>query len=102
DGIRDFHVTGVQTCALPIWIFADWKQSVHRQAKVLGKFIAAHKGDPPLTILDCACGIGTQAIGLALAGYSVYGTDLSPEAIEREIGRASCREGGQDYVAVAV
>src|SRR5690606_40079742 len=23
DGIRDFHVTGVQTCALPILIFAD-------------------------------------------------------------------------------
>src|SRR5690606_41048396 len=22
DGIRDFHVTGVQTCALPIWIGA--------------------------------------------------------------------------------
>src|SRR5690606_32389053 len=22
DGIRDFHVTGVQTCALPIWIYA--------------------------------------------------------------------------------
>src|SRR5436309_7135903 len=21
DGIRDFHVTGVQTCALPIWGF---------------------------------------------------------------------------------
>src|SRR5690606_11746018 len=21
DGIRDFHVTGVQTCALPIWTF---------------------------------------------------------------------------------
>src|SRR5690606_40169581 len=29
DGIRDFHVTGVQTCALPIWNWAmklllDW------------------------------------------------------------------------------
>src|SRR5690606_15786437 len=24
DGIRDFHVTGVQTCALPIWRWADW------------------------------------------------------------------------------
>src|SRR5690606_40541748 len=23
DGIRDFHVTGVQTCALPIWATAD-------------------------------------------------------------------------------
>src|SRR5690606_40011150 len=22
DGIRDFHVTGVQTCALPIWPFS--------------------------------------------------------------------------------
>src|SRR6266700_6028592 len=22
DGIRDFHVTGVQTCALPIWVTA--------------------------------------------------------------------------------
>src|SRR5690606_39903498 len=21
DGIRDFHVTGVQTCALPIWLY---------------------------------------------------------------------------------
>src|SRR5690606_39578066 len=21
---RDFHVTGVQTCALPIWFWADW------------------------------------------------------------------------------
>src|SRR5690606_41061830 len=24
DGIRDFHVTGVQTCALPIWRFLQW------------------------------------------------------------------------------
>src|SRR5690606_39536296 len=22
DGIRDFHVTGVQTCALPIWVLS--------------------------------------------------------------------------------
>src|SRR5690606_39816184 len=25
DGIRDFHVTGVQTCALPIWGIAEAK-----------------------------------------------------------------------------
>src|SRR5690606_39930943 len=24
DGIRDFHVTGVQTCALPIWAGRCW------------------------------------------------------------------------------
>src|SRR5690606_40023558 len=26
DGIRDFHVTGVQTCALPIWLFRFFVQ----------------------------------------------------------------------------
>src|SRR5690606_29452950 len=32
DGIRDFHVTGVQTCALPIFleILADWNNQIHR------------------------------------------------------------------------
>src|SRR5690606_6094916 len=37
DGIRDFHVTGVQTCALPISVAADILQNlplVHSQADV--------------------------------------------------------------------
>src|SRR5690606_40997658 len=29
DGIRDFHVTGVQTCALPISASDAWVQEVH-------------------------------------------------------------------------
>src|SRR5437773_2999227 len=29
DGIRDGHVTGVQTCALPIWMDAALRQSRH-------------------------------------------------------------------------
>src|SRR5690606_40741905 len=28
DGIRDFHVTGVQTCALPIYV-GDWRLPTH-------------------------------------------------------------------------
>src|SRR5690606_12930046 len=28
DGIRDFHVTGVQTCALPIYVSADYRLRV--------------------------------------------------------------------------
>src|SRR5215467_6481150 len=27
DGIRDYKVTGVQTCALPIWLQADGRQT---------------------------------------------------------------------------
>jgi glycine/sarcosine N-methyltransferase len=45
------------------------------------------RGEKPLeqrpAILDCACGIGTQALGLALLGHSVHGTDISPVAVER-------------------
>src|SRR5690606_40719535 len=31
DGIRDFHVTGVQTCALPIWITTGPKTKLFEQ-----------------------------------------------------------------------
>jgi ubiquinone/menaquinone biosynthesis C-methylase UbiE len=54
----------------------------------------------PITILDCACGIGTQARGLAKVGFRVTGTDFSPRAIER--ARAEALERGLDlrlYVA---
>src|SRR5690606_40190978 len=31
DGIRDFHVTGVQTCALPIWSHAEQGRAPRRR-----------------------------------------------------------------------
>jgi 2-polyprenyl-3-methyl-5-hydroxy-6-metoxy-1,4-benzoquinol methylase len=34
-------------------------------------------------VLDCTCGIGTQALGLAALGYEVEGTDISPCEVER-------------------
>ena len=36
-----------------------------------------------MRLLDCSCGIGTQAIGLALRGHDVVASDLSPAAVER-------------------
>lgn len=35
-------------------------------------------GPGPRRVLDAACGIGTQAIGLALNGHAVTGSDFSP------------------------
>ena len=40
-------------------------------------------------MLDCSCGIGTQAIGLALRGHDVLATDLSPAAVERAAREAA-------------
>jgi SAM-dependent methyltransferase len=64
-------------------LFADWKKEVRRQGEVLNAFIRRHLGMGPLSVLDCSCGIGTQAIGLALYGFRVHATDASPAAIAR-------------------
>lgn len=64
-------------------IFADWEHGVARQAEVIDRLIASALGDGPKTVLDCACGIGTQAIGLALRGHQVHATDISPASVER-------------------
>jgi glycine/sarcosine N-methyltransferase len=37
----------------------------------------------PLKILDCACGIGTQALGLAGFGHHVTASDLSRAEVNR-------------------
>ena len=43
-------------------------------------------------VLDCACGIGTQALGLAKLGFQVTACDLSPLAVERT--RSEAKERG--------
>ena len=63
-------------------IFEDWDQTIHRQAKVLDSLISRELPERPLTILDCACGIGTQALGFASLGHHVVASDLSPSAVE--------------------
>lgn len=60
-------------------IFADWDASVRRQGQVL----AALLGDVEGPILDVAAGMGTQALGLGLAGRQVVARDLSPALVER-------------------
>ena len=47
-------------------------------------------------MLDCACGIGTQALGLAQVGYKIEATDLSSAEIERAQAEAAAR--GVDIV----
>jgi glycine/sarcosine N-methyltransferase len=67
-------------------MFPDWDASMARQAAQLSEFIP-----PGARVLDCACGIGTQAIGLAMRGYEVVGADLSPVAVSRAVVEASAR-----------
>jgi 2-polyprenyl-3-methyl-5-hydroxy-6-metoxy-1,4-benzoquinol methylase len=65
-------------------MFENWDVSVERQAAVLSRVLYRNCGlTTTAHILDCACGIGTQSLGLAKLGFQVTGCDLSPRAIER-------------------
>ena len=63
-------------------VYEDWYAEVQRQGAALDRLIRAiHKN--PVDVLDCSCGIGTQAIGLARLGYRVQGTDISERSPKR-------------------
>jgi SAM-dependent methyltransferase len=64
-------------------IYPDWEASIKRQAADLAGIFREHWGDRPLEVLDVACGIGTQALGLAALGHTVTASDASPAALER-------------------
>ena len=80
DSVRTFYDRLADDYHL---LFADWPASMVRQAAALDRLIASELGSGPHNVRDCACGIGTQAIGLALLGHRVRATDLSPAAVER-------------------
>ena len=58
-------------------LFLDWQATTHEQAVILNRIFQQNGFDTSANILDCACGIGTQAIGLAALGYSVTASDIS-------------------------
>lgn len=58
-------------------LFADWESATHEQARLLSRLFAALGHDASARVLDCACGIGTQTIGLAAQGYAVTASDIS-------------------------
>src|SRR5256885_11865156 len=77
DGIRDYKVTGVQTCALPIWSHARCAGMPYSGRSVRWSAARAARSRSP------------QAVGVRLSH------ELTPRictARAFEIGRASCRE----------
>ena len=69
-------------------LFLDWQATTQEQAVLLDRIFEANGFDKTANILDCACGIGTQAIGLAGIGYNVTGSDISNGEITEAKERA--------------
>src|SRR5690606_24927877 len=79
DGIRDFHVTGVQTCALPILVFDDvfipWEHVLmdgeYEFAQLMvSRFTAYHRAS-----YVCKTGLGDVLVGAAAAIAEYNGAD---------------------------
>src|SRR5690606_41087696 len=90
DGIRDFHVTGVQTCALPIWIKADLAGSGFTPAQAALKFSLSH---PAVSTVIAGIRSPAQAeMNLAVSDLP----DLPPALMEklRLHNRSEARRGG--------
>ena len=69
-------------------LFLDWQATIKEQSIILDKLFKDNGYDNKSEILDCACGIGTQAIGLATLGYNVTASDISNGELKEAKQRA--------------
>ena len=72
-------------------LFDDWWTAAQAHAAVVDRVMRARGVASRSRVLDCACGIGTQALGLAARGYDVTGTDISGGALARARREAGMR-----------
>ena len=70
-------------------LFLDWQAATQEQAMVLDRIFRNNGFDHTAGVLDCACGIGTQSIGLAALGYSVTSSDISDGELSEAKKRAA-------------
>src|SRR3712207_7897706 len=89
DGIRDIGVTGVQTCALPIFEVPDSSTTDIEATEDLARFTLAARLP--------------QGSSVRLIKFLSYGWSSRRSAAALQIGRASCRERGEiSVVAVSL
>src|SRR5690606_38211702 len=103
DGIRDFHVTGVQTCALPIWTHrADLLRGpglglAGQDLDQPGRAALAHGvGRSARDGVQGPPGEGTDLAGVALLGQPSDERDLLVAGGVRHASRAGLAGPGAD------
>src|SRR5699024_11688832 len=93
-GIRDRNVTGVQTCALPIWqLMVDHRPAdlytafTNIPEKKLRNALKSYGDDPKGELIPYVLALyDATVLGNAKNGFLLFTSGI-------QIGRASCREG---------
>lgn len=76
------------------------EKKLQNEWPILQKVATNTLGDDALRVLDCACGVGTQLLGLAKYGHHAVGSDFSAAAIRRA-GREAAARGLSVQLAIA-
>jgi SAM-dependent methyltransferase len=79
-------------------VYTDWQRSICAEAEVLDRIIRS-QCPGARRVLDVACGIGTQALGLAQLGYELTASDISGESVDRA-GKEAAQRGLKIAVSV--
>src|SRR3712207_7059546 len=90
DGIRDIGVTGVQTCALPIWTDGLATITLEDGAQVRGEKVLLGLGRVPRTE-----GLGLEAFGVE-PGKAIETDNHMHRSEERRVGK-ECRSRWSPY-----
>src|SRR5205807_3941689 len=93
DGIRDYKVTGVQTCALPISITPEMASSL---VMPLVPLHCPYTPDPPSVVLrTLRVASNASEVIEVCADPALLPVPVPPlpSSTSGQIGRASCREG---------
>lgn len=77
-------------------LYGDWDASIERQGLALSRVLGEAGVAPGEPVLDAACGIGTQTLGLAQRGYRMEASDLSAGALARLRSELARRNLGAD------
>jgi SAM-dependent methyltransferase len=72
-------------------IYDNWQAAIEYSGDTMRALLEAQGVGLQSAVLDCCCGIGTQAIGLSSRGYNIVGTDISSRSIERARTEAKSR-----------
>jgi len=78
-------------------LFEDWQTTVKEQGVLLDRLFRGEGYDRNARVLDCACGIGTQAIGLAVLGYQIVASDISEGELTEAKKRAALNQVRIDF-----
>ena len=62
-------------------LFQDIQETMQEQAEMLDKIFSDNGYDKEAKVLDCACGMSTQTLGLASLGYNMSSSDISSKAM---------------------